>query len=106
MAGVGKANRYPRAVKETAPHDQRHAENDLGKGANAGRDPDGGDCQLPIQGSGTFNAQQTSTETNGGCSTVLTTGTFNGAFRARFAGWGARTLRLNPADDARYREDL
>jgi hypothetical protein len=61
---------------------------------------------LPIQGSGTFNAHQTSTETNGGCSTVLTTGTFNGAFRARFAGWGARTLRLSPADDARYREDL
>jgi hypothetical protein len=61
---------------------------------------------LPIEGSGTFNAQQTSTETNGGCSTVLTTGTFNGTFRARFAGWGARTLRLNPADDARYREDL
>ena len=61
---------------------------------------------LPIQGSGTFNAQQTSTETNGGCSTILTSGTFNGTFRARFAGWGTRTLRLSPADDARYREDL
>jgi hypothetical protein len=61
---------------------------------------------LPIQGSGTFKAQQTSTETNGECSTVLTTGTFNGMFRARFAGWGTRTVRLNPADDARYREDL
>ena len=46
------------------------------------------------------------TETNGACSTVLTTGTFNGVFRARFAGWGTRTVRLNPADDARYREDL
>jgi hypothetical protein len=61
---------------------------------------------LPIQGSGTFTAQRTSTETNGACSTVLTTGTFNGMFRARFAGWGTRTLRLNPADDARFREDL
>jgi hypothetical protein len=61
---------------------------------------------LPIQGSGTFKAQQTSTETNGVCSTVLTTGTFNGMFRARFAGWGTRTVRLSPADDARYREDL
>jgi hypothetical protein len=61
---------------------------------------------LPIQGSGTFNAQQTSTETTGACRTVLTTGTFNGLFRARFAGWGARSVRLNPADDARYREDL
>jgi hypothetical protein len=61
---------------------------------------------LPIQGNGTFKAQHTSTETNGACSTVLTTGTFNGMFRARFAGWGTRTMRLNPADDARYREDL
>jgi hypothetical protein len=61
---------------------------------------------LPIQGSGTFTAQQTSTEANGACSAVLTTGTFNGIFRARFAGWGTRTVRLNPADDARYREDL
>ena len=61
---------------------------------------------LPIQGSGTFKAQRTSTETNGACTTALTTGTFNGTFRARFAGWGARTLRLNPADDARYRKDL
>jgi hypothetical protein len=60
---------------------------------------------LPIQGSGTFTARQTSTEKNGPCSTVLTTGTFNGMFRARFAGWGARTIRFNPADDARYRED-
>jgi hypothetical protein len=60
---------------------------------------------LPIQGSGTFRAQQTSTETNGACSTVLTTGTFDGMFRARFAGWGTRSVRLNPADDARYRED-
>jgi hypothetical protein len=60
---------------------------------------------LPIQGSGTFRAQQTSTETNGACSSVLTTGTFDGTFRARFAGWGARSVRLNPADDARYRED-
>jgi hypothetical protein len=61
---------------------------------------------LPIQGSGTFKAQQTSTETNGGCSFVLTTGTFDGMFRARFAGWGSRSLKLNSADDARYREDL
>jgi hypothetical protein len=61
---------------------------------------------LPIQGSGTFKAQKTSTETNGACRTVLTTGTFNGLFRVRFAGWGTRTVRLNPADDARFREDL
>jgi hypothetical protein len=60
---------------------------------------------LPIQGSGTFTAKQASSETNGACSSVVTTGTFDGTFRARFAGWGLRSVRLNPADDARYRED-
>jgi len=60
---------------------------------------------LPIQGSGMFTAQQTSTETHGACHTISATGTFNGTFRTRFAGWGARTLRLNPADHAGYRED-
>ena len=60
---------------------------------------------LPIQGSGTFKAQQTSTEMNGACSAVTTAGTFTGLFRARFAGWGARSVRFSPADDARYRED-
>jgi len=60
---------------------------------------------LPIQGSGTFTARQTSTETNGACSAVTTAGTFTGLFRARFAGWGTRSIRFNPADDARYRED-
>jgi hypothetical protein len=60
---------------------------------------------LPIQGSGTFTARQTSTETNGACSAVTTAGTFTGFFRARFAGWGMRSVRFNPADDARYRED-
>jgi hypothetical protein len=60
---------------------------------------------LPIQGSGTFTARQTSTETNGACSAVTTAGTFTGLFRTRFAGWGTRSVRFNPADDARYRED-
>jgi hypothetical protein len=60
---------------------------------------------LPIQGSGTFTARQTSTETNGACSAVTTAGTFTGLFRARFAGWGKRSVRFNPADDARFRED-
>jgi hypothetical protein len=60
---------------------------------------------LPIQGSGTFRARQTSTETNGACSSVVTTGTFDGTFRARFVGWGMRSVSLNPADHARYRED-
>ena len=60
---------------------------------------------LPIQGSGTFTARLTSTETNGACSTVTTAGTFTGLFRAQFAGWGTRSVKFNPADDARYRED-
>jgi hypothetical protein len=60
---------------------------------------------LPIQGSGTFTARRTSTETNGACSAVTTAGTFTGLFRARFAGWGTRSVRFNPADTARYRED-
>jgi hypothetical protein len=59
---------------------------------------------LPIQGSGTFTAQQTSTEMDGGCRSTSTTGTFDGMFRAQFTGWGVRTLRLNPADHASYSE--
>ena len=43
LAGVAKSNRYPCGVKETAPDDQHQTENDFGKGANAGRDTDGGD---------------------------------------------------------------
>jgi hypothetical protein len=60
---------------------------------------------LPVQGGGTFTAQQTSTETRGACRTTSATGTFNGTFRTRFAGWGARTVKLSPADFARYSED-
>jgi hypothetical protein len=59
---------------------------------------------LPIQGSGTFTAQQTSTEMDGACRSTSTAGTFAGTFRARFAGWGARTVRFSPADQARYSE--
>jgi hypothetical protein len=60
--------------------------------------------RLPIQGNGTFAAGQTSTETKGACRTVSATGVFSGTFRARFTGWGARTLRL-AADHATYREE-
>ena len=60
--------------------------------------------RLPIHGSGTFAARQTSTETKGACRTVSATGVFNGTFRARFTGWGARTLRL-AGDHASYREE-
>ena len=59
---------------------------------------------LPIQGSGTFTAQQTSTDVDGACRSTSTTGTFDGTFRVRFAGWGLRTLRLSSADHATFRE--
>ena len=52
---------------------------------------------LPIQGSGTFTAQQTSTKVDGACRSTSTTGTFDGTFRVRFAGWGLRTVRLSRA---------
>jgi hypothetical protein len=58
---------------------------------------------LPIQGSGTFTAQQTSTEVDGACRNTSTTGTFDGTLRARFAGWGLRTVRFS-ADHASYGE--
>jgi len=59
---------------------------------------------LPIQGSGTFTAQQTSTDVDGACRSTSTTGTFDGTFRVRFAGWGLRTLRLSSADHATFSE--
>lgn len=60
---------------------------------------------LPIQGSGTFTAQQPTTETTGACRSVSANGAFTGMFRTRFSGWGMRTLALHPADYAVYRED-
>ena len=58
---------------------------------------------LPIQGSGTFTAQQTSTEVDGACRNTSTTGAFDGTLRTRFAGWGLRTVRFS-ADYASYSE--
>ena len=60
---------------------------------------------LPIQGSGMFTAKQTSTEVDGACRNTSTTGTFDGTFRVRFAGWGLRTVRLIAADHASYSEE-
>jgi hypothetical protein len=56
----------------------------------------------PIQGGGTFTAGATSEQTASGCRTVTASGAFEGSFRARFAGWGARTLRVVPSDSATY----
>ena len=59
---------------------------------------------LPVQGSGTFTAQETSTTTTGSCRSVSTTGTFMGTFRTQFAGWGARSATFTAADHAGYNE--
>jgi hypothetical protein len=56
----------------------------------------------PVQGGGTFTARQTSEQVADGCAITSTTGTFEGSFRARFAGWGVRTVQIGPADTASY----
>ncbi len=97
-----------RSAASKAGYTWYHVMRTLGSNPLSGQLPTIGarlESPLPIQGNGTFRAQQTSTETNGACSTILTTGTFNGMFRTRFAGWGVRRLRFKPADDARFRED-
>lgn len=58
------------------------------------------DVELPpalaVQGSGTFAAAGTSTETRGACRRTTARGAFTGSFRTRFAGWGARTAAFGP----------
>jgi hypothetical protein len=57
---------------------------------------------LSVRGSGTFKAGQSAQ--SGPCGTVSATGKFIGTFRTRFAGWGARTVRFDAGDYARYEE--
>jgi len=57
---------------------------------------------LPISGTGSFTAKETKTDP-GQCNAVSATGTFSGAFRTRFVGWGARVLALSSASGA-YRQ--
>lgn len=57
-----------------------------------------------IRGSGTFNAQQISTEQEGACTKTTATGALNGTFRTRFAGWGSRSVTYAAADSASYSE--
>lgn len=59
-------------------------------------------ASMPITGSGTFTAGQSSESSVGPCRTTDVRGTFTGTFRTRFTGWGLRTLSVNTAD-ARYR---
>lgn len=58
--------------------------------------------KLPIQGSGVFTASETSTEQEGTCRTTTARGAFDGVFRTRFFGWGARTF--STPDSATYSE--
>lgn len=59
---------------------------------------------LPITGSGTFAAGETSEAPSGACRTTTVRGTFAGTFSTRFAGWGTRALTLN-GSQASYRID-
>ena len=96
-----------RAAASTAGHTWYHVMYALGANPLSGQLPTLGAAlpsSLPIQGSGTFTAQRTATETQGGCRATTATGTFQGTFRARFAGWGMRTMRASPTDFARYVE--
>jgi hypothetical protein len=53
---------------------------------------------LPITGSGTFAAGETSESSSGPCRTTRVRGTFAGMFAARFAGWGTRALTLDGSE--------
>jgi hypothetical protein len=59
---------------------------------------------LPIAGTGTFTAGETSESQSGPCQTTTVKGTFTGTFRARFAGWGTREVALS-GSQAAYRLD-
>jgi hypothetical protein len=96
-----------RAVASSAGHTWYHVMYALGTNPLSGQLPTLGaglPSSLPIQGSGTFTAEQTATESQGACRTTTATGTFQGTFRTKFAGWGMRTMRASPADFARYVE--
>ncbi|MGH3073119.1 MAG: hypothetical protein ACRDNB_12750 [Gaiellaceae bacterium] len=60
---------------------------------------------LPVSGSGTLLAPQTSTQARGACRRETANGSFRGSFRTRFAGWGVRTSRFEPGDEAQYAEE-
>jgi hypothetical protein len=59
---------------------------------------------LPITGTGTFTAGETSESHSGPCQRTTVKGTFSGTFRARFAGWGTREVALS-GSQATYRLD-
>jgi hypothetical protein len=63
-------------------------------------------AKLPVTGSATFVAGETTESVEGGCRTATTTGELRGTLVARFAAWGARTFGVAPTRGyltARYR---
>jgi hypothetical protein len=60
---------------------------------------------LAVQGSGTFSATETSTDTRGACRRLSAKGTFTGSFRTRFAGWGARIAAFGRSGSASFAEE-
>jgi hypothetical protein len=57
-----------------------------------------------IRGSAHFSGQTSKETTSGACRTTSTSGSATGSFRVSFAGWGARTLRLQPGAGATFNE--
>jgi hypothetical protein len=47
---------------------------------------------VPVSGTATFAAWNTSESTQAGCRTRTTEGAFTGSLRVRFSAWGARTF--------------
>ena len=57
----------------------------------------------PVRGTARFVARTTSESGSGACKATTTTGDMTGTFSASFAGWGKRTLRLQPGASASFR---
>jgi len=57
-----------------------------------------------IRGSAHFAGQAAKETSSGACRTTSTSGAATGSFRASFAGWGARTLRLQSGVAATFNE--
>ena len=52
---------------------------------------------LPLHGGGVFVAGTTIETSDGGCTTRVTPGSFNGSLRFRFTAWGEQTLGRHPS---------
>ena len=63
-----------------------------------------GPSVLELRGSARFTGQTSNQTSSGACRTTTTSGSATGSFRATFAGWGTRTLRLQPSATATFSE--